>query len=83
MRIDDFEFEEEKTFSTLSELLRKIAQEIEEGEELELPMPSRREGVIKLSLGEPIETGIEVNLRKQFVHVKISLAWVAPETVED
>ena len=83
MRIDDFEFEEEKTFSTLAELLRKIAQEIEDGEELELPMPSRREGVIKLGLSEPIETGIEVNLRKQYIHVNISLAWMKPETGEE
>ena len=80
MKIDDYEFEEEKTLSSLAELLEKLVIQIREGENIELPMPSLKEGVITLPLGEPVETGIEVNLRKRFVHLRISLSWIMSQT---
>ncbi len=75
MRIDDYEFEEERTLVGLADLLERIASEIRDGEKLELPMPSLKEGFIQLPLGEPVETGIEVNLRKSFIHFNLSMSW--------
>jgi hypothetical protein len=83
MRIEDYEFEEEKTLANLADLLTKIADQLRENGELELPMPTLREGVIKLPIGEPVETGIEVALRKHFIHLKIALAWQRPTTQEE
>ncbi|MBD3404819.1 MAG: hypothetical protein GF411_01630 [Candidatus Lokiarchaeota archaeon] len=79
MRIDEFEFEEEKTLSTVAELLEKMAKEIRDGDRLELPMPSLKEGVIKLPLGEPIETSIEVNIRKKAIRLNLVMRWNAKE----
>jgi hypothetical protein len=42
-------------------------------------MPSLREGKIEIPIGEPVETGIEVGIRKHFVHVTLALAWTKPE----
>ena len=81
MQIEDFEFEEEKTLSDLADLLSEIAEQLRKGETLELPMPSRREGIIEVPIGEPVETGIEVGIRKRFVHVKLSLSWSKPEAL--
>ncbi len=83
MRIDDYEFEEEKTLISLADLLSKLADNIRNGERLEIPMPSLREGLIELELGEPIETGIEVNLRKNFIHLSLNLSWQLVKTKED
>ena len=58
MRIDDYEFEEEKTLLGLADFLEKIAQDIRSGDKVELPMPSLKEGVIEIPLGEPVETGL-------------------------
>ncbi len=79
MQIEDYEYEEEKTLANLATLLEEIASQIREGQKLELPMPSRKEGRIELSIGEPVETGIEVGIRKHFIHVTLSLAWAKPE----
>ena len=81
MQIEDYEYEEEKTLSNLADLLEEIAHQLRNGENLELPMPSRREGVIQVPIGEPVETGIEVSIRKHFVHVKFALAWKKPDTL--
>ncbi len=81
MRIDDYEFEEEKTLKSLGEFLTQIAEQISQGTELELPMPSLREGTIALPLGEPVETGIEVAFRKEHIRLRIDLSWERP-TVE-
>jgi hypothetical protein len=43
-------------------------------------MPSLKEGVIVLPLGEPVETGIEVNLRKSYIHLSLNLAWNTSES---
>lgn len=75
MRIEEYEFEEEKTLSNLADLLVEIAEQIRAGEKLQLPMPTLKEGVIEVPLGEPIETGIEVTIRRHFIHVDFSLAW--------
>jgi hypothetical protein len=83
MRIEDYEFEQEKTLANLADLLTNIADQLRENGELELPMPTLREGIIKLPIGEPVETGIEVGLRKNFIHLKISLAWLRPSTQEE
>ncbi|MBS3795210.1 MAG: hypothetical protein KGY80_09950 [Candidatus Thorarchaeota archaeon] len=79
MRIDDYEYEEEKTLSSLAELLSGIAQQVADRGDLELPMPSFKSGIIELPLSEPIETGIEVSLRKQSVRVRIDLNWSVAE----
>ncbi len=79
MQIEDYEFEEEKTLSNLADLLEDLARQLREETNLELPMPSLREGKIQIPIGEPIETGIEVGIRKHFVHVMLSLAWTKPE----
>jgi hypothetical protein len=79
MRIEDYEFEEEKTLSNLADLLVDIAEQLRKGGNLELPMPSLREGKILLPIGEPVETGIEVALRKHFVHLTLALAWQKPQ----
>ncbi|MFW9799851.1 MAG: hypothetical protein ACFFD9_05410 [Candidatus Thorarchaeota archaeon] len=83
MDIDEYEFEEELTHSKLTELLEKMADDIRRGELLELPMPSLREGQIELPLGEPIETGLEVKIRKSTVRVNLALRWNRVETVEE
>ena len=83
MQIEDFEFEEEKTLSNLADLLSDIAEQLRNGDQLELPMPSRREGKITVPIGEPVETGIEVTARKQFIHVTLALAWRRPGRGED
>jgi len=75
MRIEEYEFEEEKTLSNLADLLVEIAEQIRAGERLSLPMPTLKEGVIEFPLGEPIETGIEVTIRRHFIHVNFALAW--------
>jgi hypothetical protein len=75
MRIEEYEFEEEKTLSNLADLLVEIAEQIRAGEKLVLPMPTLQAGVVEVPLGEPVETGIEVTIRKHFVHVDLALAW--------
>lgn len=75
MEIDEYEFEEEVTHSVLAERLEKMAEEIKKGDKLELPMPSRREGVIELTIGEPVELGIEVRIRKSTIRLNVSLGW--------
>ncbi len=82
MDIDQFEFEEELTQNALADLLEKVADEIRRGESLELPMPSLREGVITLPLNEPIETGIEVKLRKSKIRLNIALGWTRSDFAE-
>jgi len=82
MQIEDFEFEEEKTLSNLADLLVDIAEQLRNADTLELPMPSLREGSIQLPIGEPIETGIEVGIRKRFIHVKFALSWAIPSEVK-
>ena len=82
MRIEEYEFEEEKTLSNLADLLVNIAEQIRQGKKLELPMPTLREGVIQVSLGEPIETGIEVTIRRHFIHVDLALAWRREKEME-
>ena len=79
MQIEDYEFEEEKTLSNLADLLEEIARQLREEDCMELPMPSLREGKIQIPVGEPVETGIEVGIRKHFEHVKLALAWSKPE----
>jgi hypothetical protein len=83
MRIEDYEFEEEKTLANLANLLTNIADQLRENGELELPMPTLKEGIIRVPIGEPVETGIEVGLRKHFIHLKIALAWQRPTTKEE
>ena len=75
MRIEEYEFEEEKTLSNLADLLVEIAEQIRAGKKLELPMPTLQEGIIEVPLGEPIETSIEVTIRRHFIHVDLALAW--------
>ncbi|MBN2228215.1 MAG: hypothetical protein JW779_01405 [Candidatus Thorarchaeota archaeon] len=75
MRIEDYEFEEEKTQNNLADLLIEMAEQIRAGGKLMLPMPTLKEGVLEVPLGEPIETGIEVSLRRHFIHVDIILSW--------
>jgi hypothetical protein len=83
MDIDEYEYEEELTQSKLAERLERMADDIRRGEILELPMPSLREGQIELRLGEPIETGVEVKIRKSTIRVNISLRWHRVETAEE
>ncbi|MHA1950913.1 MAG: hypothetical protein ACW99G_22535 [Candidatus Thorarchaeota archaeon] len=83
MRIEDYEFEQEQTLANLADLLTNIADQLRENGELELPMPTLREGIIKVPIGEPVETGIEVGLRKHFIHLKIALSWQRPEIQEE
>ncbi|NHJ13396.1 MAG: hypothetical protein EAX95_06945 [Candidatus Thorarchaeota archaeon] len=75
MRIEEYEFEEEKTLSNLADLLVDMAEQIRKGENLTLPMPTLKDGTIEIPLGEPIETGIEVTIRRHFIHVDLALAW--------
>ncbi|MDF1539682.1 MAG: hypothetical protein P1Q69_12350 [Candidatus Thorarchaeota archaeon] len=84
MQIEDYEFEEEKTLSSLASLLEDIARQLRESETLELPMPSLKEGTINLPIGEPVETEIEVAIRKHFIHLVLDLTWRKPQkTGED
>jgi hypothetical protein len=83
MNIDEYEFEEELTHSNLADLLEKMADEVRKGELVELPMPSLREGKIDLPLGEPIETGIEVKIRKSTIRVLVALRWDRVELTEE
>ncbi len=83
MRIEDYEFEQEKTLANLADLLTNIADQLRNNGELELPMPTLQEGIIKVPIGEPVETGIEVGLRKHFIHLKIALSWRRPTTQEE
>ena len=83
MDIDEYEFEEELTQSKLADLLERMAEEIRKGERIELPMPSLREGQIDLQLGEPIETGVEVKIRKSTIRVTLALRWYREETKEE
>lgn len=83
MDIDQFEFEEELTQSALADMLEKLADEIRRGESLELPMPSLREGVITLPFSEPIETGIEVKIRKSKIRLNIALGWTRLDFMEE
>ena len=83
MDIDEYEFEEELTRTKLADLLEKLENEVRRGEILELPMPSLREGKIDLLLGEPIETGLEVKIRKSTIRVTLALRWNRVETVEE
>jgi hypothetical protein len=75
MLIEEYEFEEEKTLSNLADLLVEIAEQIRDGENLQLRMPTLKEGVIVVPLGEPVETGIEVTIRRHFIHVDFALSW--------
>ena len=83
MRIEDYEFEREMTLTNLADLLEEIAEQIRKGDDLELPMPTRQEGTILVPIGEPVETGLEVKIRKQFVHVNIALAWSRPRLSQE
>ena len=83
MRIEDYEFEQEMTLTNLADLLEEIAQQIRKGDDLELPMPTLQEGTIVVPIGEPVETGIEVKLRKQFIHVNLTLAWTRPRATKE
>ena len=75
MHIEEYEFEEEKTLNNLADLLVEIAEQIREGSKLTLPMPTLREGILDVPLGEPVETGIEVTIRRHFIHVDLALSW--------
>ncbi|MFX0056502.1 MAG: hypothetical protein ACFFAX_05485 [Promethearchaeota archaeon] len=83
MDIDEYEYEEELTHSQLADRLQKMADDIRKGELIELPMPSVREGQIDLRLDEPIETGLEVKIRKSTIRVTLALRWNRVETVEE
>ena len=83
MQIDEYEFEEEMTLTSLAELFSKLAEDVTEGQRLELRMPSLKSGVIELPLGEPVETGLEVSLRKQSVRLSITLSWALVEPREE
>ena len=83
MQIDEYEFEEEMTLTSLAELLSKLAEDVTEGQRLELRMPSLKSGVIGLPLGEPVETGLEVSLRKQSVRLSITLSWAIVKPKEE
>ena len=83
MRIEDYEFEQEMTLTNLADLLEEIAEQIRKGDDLELPMPTLQEGTITMPIGEPVETGIELKIRKQFIHVTLSLAWTRPRTTKE
>jgi hypothetical protein len=48
MQIDEYEFEEEMTLTSLAELFSKLAEDVTEGQRLELRMPSLKSGVIEL-----------------------------------
>jgi hypothetical protein len=82
MRIEEYEFEEEKTLSNLADLLIEIAEQIRAGERLKLPMPTLKEGVLEVPLGEPVETGTEVTIRRHFIHVTFALSWRRRENEE-
>ena len=79
MQIEDYEYEEEKTLANLASLLEDIAQQLRENESLVLPMPSLKDGKITLPIGEPVETEIEVGIRKHFIHLVLDLSWRKPE----
>ncbi len=83
MRIEDYEFEREMTLTNLADLLEEIVEQLRKGDDLELPMPTLQEGTIVVPIGEPVETGLEVKIRKQFVHVNIALSWSRPRLVEE
>ena len=83
MQIDEYEFEEEMTLASLAELFSKLAEDVAEGQRLELRMPSLKAGVIELPLGEPVETGLEVSLRKQSVRLSITLSWALVKPTEE
>jgi len=83
MQIDEYEFEEEMTLTSLAELFSKLAEDVTEGQRLELRMPSLKSGVIELPLGEPVETGLEVSLRKQSVRFSITLSWAIVKPKEE
>jgi hypothetical protein len=83
MRIEDYEFEQEMTLANLADLLSNIADQLREKDQLELPMPTLREGLIEIPIGEPVETGIEIGLRKHFIHLKLALAWRRPIPKEE
>ena len=83
MQIDEYEFEEEMTLTSLAELFSKLAEDVTEGQRLELRMPSLKSGVMELPLGEPVETGLEVSLRKQSVRLSITLSWALVEPREE
>jgi len=83
MRIEDYEFEQEMTLTNLADLLEEITEQIRKGADLELPMPTLQEGTIVVPIGEPVETGIEVKIRKQFIHVNVALAWNRPRLPEE
>ncbi|MFW9953830.1 MAG: hypothetical protein ACFFD3_04680 [Candidatus Thorarchaeota archaeon] len=82
MRIEDYEYEEEKTLANLAQLLEEIAEQFRNGRKLELPMPSLKDGKMELPIGEPVETGIEVGIRKHYIHVTLALSWPRPEKEE-
>lgn len=79
MQIEDYEFEEEKTLGNLATLLESIAQQLRDGGNLQLPMPSLKEGNVQVPIGEPVEASIEVNIRKRFIRVLLDLSWQKPE----
>jgi len=83
MRIEDYEYEQERTLANLADLLTNIADQLRDNGELELPMPTLQEGIVKIPIGEPVETGIEVGLRKHFIHLKIALSWRRPTIQEE
>lgn len=83
MRIEDYEFEQEMTLTNLADLLEEIVGQLRKGDDLELPMPTLQAGTIVVPIGEPVETGLEVKIRKQFVHVNIALSWSRPRLVEE
>ncbi len=79
MQIEDYEYEEEKTLSNLAALLENIARQLREDKTLELPMPSAKTGTIEIPIGEPVETGIEVGIRRHFIHLVLDLSWRKPD----
>lgn len=83
MRIEDYEFEQEMTLTNLADLLEEIVEQLRKGDDLELPMPTLQAGTITVPIGEPVETGLEVKIRKQFVHVNLALSWSRPSLSEE
>jgi len=82
MRIEDYEFEQEMTLTNHADLLEEIVEQLRKGDDLELPMPTLQAGTIVVPIGEPVETGLEVKIRKQFVHVNVALSWTRPRLPE-
>ena len=79
--VEEYEYEELYTKEQLAEFLEKLAEQMREGFEIDVPAPIKKDGVIKLSISELVNVKISIKKRKFRTWVSLTF-WSEPSKIE-